>query len=272
MTLKFGILGSGPSGLLAAHAVALAGFRPTILSIKQPSRQYGAQWLHAPIPGVTPQAPEGEVTYHLEGTADGYAKKVYGVPSLRSSFGQFEYDGEAQEVWDLRSAYKRLWTMYENDIYNAMIDSTVLNGLMKEDLCDYWISTLPLKSICGAVGLHGFLSQPVWVSPRASEGRPEENYVVYNGFDDGSWYRTSRVFGHGSTEYPFKMGRSIPKATGLWCVEKPLATECNCFPDVVKLGRFGQWKKGVLTHHVFQSALDYVFDVTGVQVESQGAE
>lgn len=268
--MKFGILGCGPSGLLAAHAVTRAGFEPVIFSVKQPSRQYGAQWLHSPIPGITPEQPEGEVVYRLKGTRSGYSRKVYGAESAESSFGQFVMDGEPQEVWDLRSAYKKLWCLYGDRVFNAYMTPKFLGEIVEGGLADYWITTVPLKTICAAVGIHEFASQPVWVAPRlpsGANGDGDENFVTYNGFDDGDYYRASSVFGHNTTEYPFLFGRNPPDVPGVWLVDKPLGTSCTCWLGVERMGRYGAWRKGVLTHHVYSDAVDYVFEKTGVAAD-----
>lgn len=266
---KFGILGCGPSGLLAAHAVARAGFVPLIFSVKQPSRQYGAQWLHSSIPGITPDLPEGEVTYLLNGTKAAYSTKVYGASQAESSFGEFEGDGETQEIWDLRKAYKKLWDLYEPHIFNAYITPRFLGSLIEDGVADYWITSMPLRNICMAVGIHEFHSAPVWVAPRLPAGlNPEPmegmDFVLYNGYDDGDYYRASRVFGHSTSEYPFRFGSNPPDVPGLWLVDKPISTTCTCWLAIERLGRFGQWQKGVLTSHVYQQAVEYVFEKTGV--------
>ena len=38
-------------------------------------------------------------------------------------------------------------------------------------------------------------------------------------------------------------------------MRKPIATNCDCFPNVIRAGRFGTWKKGVLTHDAMFNTL-----------------
>jgi hypothetical protein len=47
----------------------------------------------------------------------------------------------------------------------------------------------------------------------------------------------------------------LPSFVHTWRVRKPLETDCTCWPKVVRAGRFGQWRKGVLTHHAYEMAM-----------------
>jgi hypothetical protein len=31
-----------------------------------------------------------------------------------------------------------------------------------------------------------------------------------------------------------------------------LSNECDCHPEIIRMGRYGEWTKGVLVHHVFE--------------------
>lgn len=260
MTLKYGILGCGPSGLIAAHAVASKGFTPIIYSIKKPSKQYGAQYLHAPIPGVTENVPHGEVKYILRGTREGYAEKVYGNPDHAVSFGVFTQDHKA---WDLRLAYRELWEMYSPLIINRYITRENLRSMVMGESCDFWISTMPAEDLCVGLGHHQFPSQPVWATVKpVGVDTDEENWVCYNGEHDRGWYRASKVFGHNTVEWPFYPDQEPPQNG--WFLRKPLWTNCDCWPQIMRTGRYGLWQKGVLTHHVWDMVLSHVYDTAGV--------
>lgn len=254
MSLSFGILGCGPSGLMAAHAVRQAGFDPIIFSIKRKSRQYGAQWLHEAIPDITSETPEGTVHYILRGEEEGYAEKVYGRWDAVNSFGKFDQD---QPAWNLRAAYDNLWSTYEDLIVNAYVDTEWFSEMYESGVCDHWINSMPMESLCLGLGHHRFVSQPVWagVARDRREDPEHENWVIYSGEHEINWYRKSNVFGHVTIEYPFEEGEEPPNRA--WFIRKPLWTNCDCWPDVLRVGRYGEWRKGILTHDAYHAAKDF---------------
>lgn len=105
--MNIAILGCGPAGLLVAHAAKQRGHGYEIFSKKRPSVLGGAQYLHRHIEGLTPPKPEAMVEFRHLGTQAGYASKIYDDPTFRTSWDQF--DEGIHEVWNLRSAYERLW-------------------------------------------------------------------------------------------------------------------------------------------------------------------
>jgi len=55
-------------------------------------------------------------------------------------------------------------------------------------------------------------------------------------------------------------------------VEKPIRTSCRCFPDVHRMGRYGKWKKGVLSHEAWEEANKIMDGVqTDVSLDTTGA-
>jgi hypothetical protein len=116
------------------------------------------------------------------------------------------------------------------------------------------ISTVPAWILCEGFD-HDFPKVPIYVVPWTPF--PDNNFVMYNGTDHSAhWYRTSRIFGHPSTESVRKFDEE-GQQTGF----KVLDTDCDCRPNVVRAGRFGQWKSGVLTHHAFETAMEAMLEV-----------
>ena len=77
--MRVAVLGSGPAGLLAAHACVQQGVEPKIYSLKEKSLMFGAMYLHEPIPDLNdPDRPDHDIMIVKEGTREGYAKNVYG--------------------------------------------------------------------------------------------------------------------------------------------------------------------------------------------------
>lgn len=115
--VKVAILGCGPSGLLAAHACYISDVEFDIYSKKRKSELFGSQYLHNPIPQLTPLSDQGvPVKYITLGTPEEYRRKTHGkwwdghvAPE------EFEPDHTA---WDIRQAYDMLWSLYWRKIQN----------------------------------------------------------------------------------------------------------------------------------------------------------
>lgn len=263
------VLGCGPSGLLAAHACRMRGVPVVILSRKQKSPLGGAQFSHIHIPmELDDDQPEAKITYKVTGDADGYQEKVYGpqrVPFV--SFGNV-YDGKIVPAWSLRKLYDRLWDKYESDIVDVDLDPMRVARLIVG--FDVVFSSVPLKRICfgnvdPGIG-HWFRDQPVRIANEAIDPSLPDNTIWYEGSKDKSWYRMSKIFGVGSTEWG--SSGQLPPVEGLMTVNKPISTNCTCHTmmqssedelqptSFVKVGRFGTWSKGELTFHAFNRATD----------------
>lgn len=260
------ILGVGPAGLMAAHACVLQGKMVALFSrgdmdtMPIKSKLGGAQFLHMPIPGINDvEKPDAEVRYVLCGTAAGYRRKVYGdnpaVPFV--SMENVRHD-QTQKAWNLQATYDLLW--------EALVASTKVNV---EHIGPQWIdkaleggwfetilSTVPAPALCrSAAGLNGkphlFAVQSVSIATTCVLDNLPDNHVVYDGTSERSWYRCSRLFGIGGTEW----SGIVPPYGNLIKVSKPVRTTCDCYAgQVVRLGRHGTWTKGVLTHDAFLEA------------------
>jgi hypothetical protein len=251
------ILGAGPAGMMAAQAVSLAGRTPIIYSPKEPSKIPGAAYLHKPVPDVTDATPDGSVRYLKRGTRAGYARKVYGDEMAPCSWDEFE-EGE-YPAWSLRRTYERLWEMFSPNIVPGEVNADDVEMM----LTDYplVISSIPKTVICRARQQHEFHSRHYWHSEKATwYCRPNE--LVYSGNPEDEWYRTSRIFGHQATEFI-----ELPDLDKWrWRInpgEKPISNNCDCWEErnILFVGRFGEWTKGVLAHHAFERAFSGMFEV-----------
>lgn len=242
--MNVAILGCGPAGLLAAHAVHEAGEKVSVFSIKQPSPIGGAQFLHREIPGLTSENPDGLVNILHIGSPAVYAAKVYGSEDAPTSWDEYA-DGH-HEIWNMPLSYQKLWLRYSHFITDVAVERLLLRTLV--DTYDVILSCIPAKSICVMQDEHEFVSQPVWITPTASFENSVENLIIYNGSENTSWYRSSRIFGHGGTEWPHHVEGSVR-------IHKPLHTDCDCWPEVERLGRYGAWQKGLLIHHAYEEAM-----------------
>lgn len=264
------ILGVGPAGLMAAHACALKGRMVALFSRGEmdtgpaKSRLGGAQFLHKPIPGINdPDNPDAEVRYILCGTSEVYRRKVYGddpnVPFVSMENVQHNM---VQPAWNLQATYDRLWeSLVANTQVNVEhIGPQWIDKALENDWFSTILSTIPAPALCRSTAgmaseAHHFVNQKVEIATECILENLPDNHVVYEGTPDRSWYRCSKLFGIGGTEWA---GVTPPYGSTIK-VSKPLRTNCNCYEgQVVRLGRFGAWRKGVLTHDAFIGAYDAV--------------
>lgn len=258
--MKVLVLGCGPAGLMAAHAAALMGHEIAILSKARKSHMKGAQFLHGPIPlpGWVTDEPF-EVDYQLRGTADGYRQKVYhDIPVFRADKLKLKVSPEElagkHQAWDIRVAYNWLWDKYGLLVKDADLYPTVIDEALDWVKADIVISTIPAKLLC--LEGHTFASQRIWSSDQQMEALPD-NTVVCNGESVPRWYRAAKIQGWNTVEWPYEVKPPLPQHQ-LWDVEKPLFTNCSCFPDIVRMGRYGKWQKGVLSHSAFYETVKLV--------------
>jgi hypothetical protein len=252
MEERVAILGCGPAGLLAAHAVAQAGAEPRIFSHKQRSTIGGAQYIHAPIPGISNSDPDGMLHYIKLGDSQGYAEKVYGSKDAPTSWDKFP-EGD-HPAWSMQAAYERLWREYSPYIYERDIMPATIEEMMTG--YDKILCTIPAKHVCWDLHEHRFSYQSVMLADKALTGLAET--IVYNGRASENWYRSSIIFGHESTEWSGENG-AAPRGTGVMRGIKPLHTNCDCWKhneQVHQLGRFGRWQKGVLVSDAYHQAVE----------------
>lgn len=254
--MNVAILGCGPAGLIAAHSAVTLGHDVVILSRRVRSETFGAMYLHEPIPAISQGKPEMMIEVSKTGTKWGYAESVYGNREAPVSWDKFEPG--PTPGWNLKTAYAELWSRYSDLILNTDITPESIAGLKYDRI----FNTIPARAIC-LDWTHRFDLVKIVVvhgpNPR------EDNVMWYNGSDfSGSprWYRYSRINRYESWEFSeqraplslptAELARGLRVSAGI----KPLSTDCDCHPHVVRLGRFGKWNKNVFTHHAYQEVID----------------
>jgi hypothetical protein len=258
VTKRVLILGCGPSGLLAAHAARLVGnTKVVIVSVKRPSQLFGCQYLHEDIPGL-PVGPPTFVDYRLVGTAEEYGVKVYGPDEARGLTVSPEKFLGLHRAYDIRKAYRELWRLYNGSVDDHRITSADVDGMLGYYQPDLVFSSIPKPLICTDPA-HDFRSTKCWAigdAPELGQHAPElapPETVICDGTNAVGWYRASNVFGYNTIEWPG--WRSKPPVEGVVDFLKPLSNTCTCWPDIVPIGRMGEWRKGVLSHHALEKAL-----------------
>ena len=294
--MKIVILGSGPAGLMAAEAAMNAhkyrgmphDLDIAILSLGFKSPLYGCQYLHKPIPGVTPNKVEN-VGYRLIGTPEQYRTKVYGPTWV----GPVSPEDLTEEhlAWDIRETYEQLWTTWSIAIQNRNVTPAMLVSLLEDQSIDLIINSIPRPTLCHQG--HTFGATTIWAAGDAPDlgikipYKSPEAMVTCNGEDSPAWYRMSRVFGHTTVEWPG--GISLVPVQTASKVQKPTTHDCTCWHPcdesfngrplserLMHVGRYGRWEKGVLSHTAYFDVLSVVEDklmegVGSVTADEEGA-
>jgi hypothetical protein len=234
----------------------------------------GAQYMHTDIPGL--KAPQPMILkYSLIGSIDEYRAKVYGAGDPDIVVSPEQFLGE-HKCWDIRAMYNRLWMHWEGHIVNFVVTQASIATIVESH--DFTFSSIPSTALCRfgnhTESPHKFDYVPVWIDGMWSGPTPAEDpglwgltphVVLCNGLkaDPGrtlltGWYRTSHIYGHNNTEWssPSLIPEHRQVAENLWRVRKPIGTNCDCWSEVIRVGRYGAWKKGVLSHEAFNVALE----------------
>lgn len=166
-------------------------------------------------------------------------------------------------AWDIRTSYDILWEMYSDSIQNETITP---EWIQKElGYFDVAFSSIPAPSLCLHPHKHPFYAQKIYAWGETPERRIpfddyriateeiKDNSIVCNGFVFPRWYRMSKVFGYSTVEWPSGYQRDDEYLPGGSMVEKPLSHNCNCMPSIHRIGRYGVWRKGILTHHTIDA-------------------
>lgn len=246
------ILGSGPAGLLAAFAAEQKGCEVKIVSDGKPSNVAGAQYLHVPIPGLTDGVRPSMITYTKVGDMDGYAQKAYGEPGAQVSWETFVVGDYPS--WNLRRFYEQLWDRYQNRVEARHLEPNDIDEICQWDRGPVF-SSIPLHTICKDKIAHEFRGQKVAFTEEELVKVPMMQ--VYSGRPTDPWYRTACLFDYCSAEYAIHDGMDahVPWDLVVYDGIKPVANSCNCYthyPNFAKIGRFGQWRRGILTNHAYE--------------------
>jgi hypothetical protein len=260
MTARVLVLGCGPAGLIAAYAAEREyQAEVKILSVKRPSQLYGCQYLHEAIPGIDSGGPD-MVSYTLSGTTEGYRRKVYG--SLTPPVSPQQYAGD-HPAWDLRRTYDQLYERFEPGIVDAKLSSTDIMPMLSDFWPDVCISSVPAPVLCQAGDRHTFTEVQCWAIGDAPWQKVEDyGYTIppFTVWCDGtpqvSWYRMCNVFGYSTVEWSGH--RKKPPLEDVVPFAKPLSTDCDCLPSILRVGRYGRWLKGTLSHEAYIATVNKV--------------
>jgi hypothetical protein len=245
--LKLLVLGCGPAGLMAVHAGIMSGHEVINVSKARKSHMRGAQYLHEPIPLATASGPFS-VRYSLRGSPDDYRAKVYG-DGYRGAVSPEDLP-EDHLAWDIRGTYDFLWESYGSTVIEQnLVDPNKVSQILDWCKPDLTISTIPAPLLCRSDC--AFTNQEIW-SNDMDVLSGEDNTVVCNGEKAPAWYRAAKIQNYTTVEWP---SFSRPPIY-VHSVIKPLKTTCTCLRDIVRMGRYGKWEKGVLSHSAFFETIE----------------
>lgn len=124
----------------------------------------------------------------------------------------------------------------------------MVEGLASQSLV---ISSIPLRATCPNPQDYEWVSQPVWIEyGQDVDVNAGDMEIIYSGLRGHGWYRQSNLFGWKGIEWAYPVDNAVEIAKPLW----------SSFPGVdgvLNVGRYGQWKKGVLVHDAYNDVMDY---------------
>jgi len=235
--------------MLAAHQLNRDhGFANHDIQFKtlsaEPSPIGGAQYLHLPMVDEDAE-PDAILEFIKIGSPEGYAEKVYGSGDVPTSWG--EYGGQ-QKAWRLQQNYTALFSRFSRQIEGgfratpASVHDLLVGVGMGERRTTLVLSSVPASHICKRPDLHSFGRANILIKKEKPDFISTDNVVIYSGRPEEKWYRACKLFGQCWTEYAHFDAPDGGYITGF----KPLGTDCNCFPTVHRIGRFGTWDRKVL--------------------------
>jgi hypothetical protein len=263
--MKVVILGTGPDGLLAAHAADMAGVKFTLYGSRTPAEILGAQYLREPIPGMTLET--ALIEHNLEGDLKDYWHKAFGIESNDPLWfnganvtenpglgGDIEVPGNrswTEYAWNLRECYERLWAAYANEIYQINNENRssrihpespfVAETLKPFDLV---INTWPRPKWAGPGDV--FERRTLWrmTGTEVPIQLKADNTIIYDATKDVGLSSMAKVFGHSAIEWP---GGHKPPIDNLASVEVPISLKQgkSGYPglNLVHLGSLATWDR-----------------------------
>lgn len=242
-SVKVAVIGCGPAGLAAAHAAAGRGCEVQIFAPKLKTPQNGPLLMQRPLPGINTSHPDG--TIHqivINGSILGYRYKLYGDINIGIN-GDILVP--SYPAWRHTETYTALWAIYADLITDMHIIPPVLASLHEN--YDLVVSTANAQSMCMKKDTwrdpsyrHVFESKAVAITSNCEYPDQPYNTIIFNAGENDAWVRSSNIFGNTVTEWP--VTATIPEGLGSRIIQKPISTNCSCFPHVLRTGRFGAFK------------------------------
>lgn len=252
--MKVAILGSNVEALLAAYTAKLLNCNVKIFTTNNTSpkpnpnrtNNFTTESLDSSIFDNLCDKPSKVHLFKAE--PENIVKKSNLADLVFANLPCFSTNQESFDAWNLDYIESRLFT----ETFDDVVLCNVMNEALVEDIrnsgSDIIISTVPLSEICknpahsfplltttGTFRDWGFEIDPLNDFP----------YIYWNGKISGSsWFRVSYTFGRIFTEYPSTIRPPYIRSDELFPVEYPNNTTCNCNPDILRIGNWGNWSSG----------------------------
>jgi hypothetical protein len=199
---------------------------------KRKTPQNGPVTLQHPIPGINTSHPDGYVRQIVVGGSIlDYRLKLYGDVNVNIN-GNIMRPGF--DTWRVQEAYDKMWGLYSDLIKDCEVTPFHAEQLVEYN--DLVVCTAPAKRLCFYKGGHEFLSVPIALKFRTSVPNQPDNTVVYSARSEDEWVRSSSIFGVAVTDYK---PENCPDPDLI--IYKPLGTNCDCHPKMLRVGRYGKW-------------------------------
>lgn len=242
------VLGTNLEGLLAGHAAAMAG--QDLYFIEEEDMPGGLDFLAAAIPMTSAAA----VPLHIEqkGESPFFYQKLSGSGSGKSiPLPLDKMDG--RPAWNPMEVFEQLTAIYAPYFHapgKDGIDDTLAAGLAKDATI---ISAVQMPAICQNIDEHTFSWAGLVRMPAVKN--PDGHQIVLSGDLDDPWaiegatfFGSYRIYSH--TNYP---PVSSDKVTRDFL---PLKTNCDCFPNIMKVSAAARWDSNYPTHRAFYETFE----------------
>jgi hypothetical protein len=260
--MKVIVIGAGPAGLAAAHAATGQKADVTILAPARMTPQEGPLLLQRPIPGINTDHPDG--TIHqvvIGGSILQYRYKLYGDINVGINGDILR---QHYHAWRHRETYERLWQLYSGLITDYVLTPREMRNIHRE--ADLVVSTASAQTMC-TVG-HHFLYKEVGVTPEFSYPDQPDNTIIFNAAPAPAWVRSSRVFGVPVTEWAVGSQHGMP--TNARIIRKPISTDCDCYTNILRTGRFGAWKNEVWIDTAYWDTYSAIESINSAHIRDIG--